>query len=65
MEDGVIMKSPAVDEVINLSYKMFLILLPNLAMFSPVATDFESDIAQRIARFELFFEYHESHPNFK
>ena len=33
-------------------------------MFSPVATDIESEIAQQIARLELFFEYNDSHPHF-
>ena len=44
---------------------MFLIRLLSLAMFSPIAIDFESQIAQRIARLELCLEYHESHPYFK
>ena len=63
MEDGEIKKSPAI-EVIKGSYKMFLFMLICLTMFSPVATDFESEIAQRVARLELFFEDNDSHPHF-
>ena len=59
MEDGEIKKSPAIDEVINVSYKMFLFILLCLTMFSPVATDSESEI-----RIEIFLEYTDSHPHF-
>ena len=64
MEDGEIKKSPAIDEVINVSYKMFLSMLLCLTMFSPVATDIESEIAMRIAKLEFLFEYYDSHPHF-
>ena len=64
MEDGEIKKSPAIDDVINVSYKMFLFLLLCLTLFPPVATDFESEIAQRIAKLELLIEYSDSHPHF-
>ena len=30
----------------------------------PVATDIESEIAQRIAKLELIIEYNDSHPHF-
>ena len=63
MEDREIKHSPGRDEVINVSYKMFLFLC--LAMFSPVATDIKNEIAQRIAKIELFVEYNDSHPHFK
>ena len=33
-------------------------------MFSPVTPDIKSEITQRIARLELFFEYNDSHPYF-
>ena len=59
MEDGEIKKSPAIDEVINVSYKMFLFMLLCLTLFQPVATDSESEI-----RIEIFFEYVDSHPHF-
>ena len=65
MEDGEIKKSRAIDEVINVSYKMSLIMFLCLAMFPPVATNTEYEIAQRIARLELFFEYHDFYPHFK
>ena len=64
MEDGEIKKSPTKDEVINVGYKMFLFMLLCLAMFSPVATDIESEIAQRISRSEILLEYNDSHPHF-
>ena len=35
-----------------------------LAIFSPVATDIESEIAQLIAKLEMLFEYNDSHPHF-
>ena len=59
MEDGEIKKSPAIDEVINVSYKMLLFILLCLNMFSPVATDSASEI-----RIEIFLEYTDSHPHF-
>ena len=65
MEDGEFKKSPAIDKIINVIHQIFQILLLSLAMFSPVATDIESEISQRIARLELFFEYHYSDPHFK
>ena len=49
MEDGEIKKSPAIDEVINVSYKMLIFTSLCLTLFLPVATDIESEIAQRIA----------------
>ena len=61
MENGEIKKSPAIDEVINVSYKMFLFIFICLTLFPPVATDIESEIAQRIA---LLFENNDSHPHF-
>ena len=64
MEDGKIKNSPAIDEVINVSYKMFLFILLCLTLFPPVATDIESEIAQRIAKLESFIEYNDSHPKF-
>ena len=64
MEDGEIKKSPPIDEVINVSYKLILFMLLCLAMFSPVATDIESEIAQRIARLVILFEYNDSQPHF-
>ena len=64
MEDGEIRKSAAIDEVKKVSYKLFLILLLCLAMFSFDATDIESEITQRIAELELFFESNDSHPHF-
>ena len=64
MEDGEIKKSPAIDEVINVSYKMFLFILLCLTLFLPVATDIESEIAQRIAELKLLVEYNDSHPHF-
>ena len=33
-------------------------------MFSPVATDIESEIAQCIAKLEILFEYNDSHTHF-
>ena len=65
MEDGEIKKSPAIDEVINLSYKMFLFILLCLTLFLPVKTDIESEIVQLIANLEMLFEYNDSHPHFK
>ena len=59
MEDGKIKKSPAIDEVINVSYKMFLFILLCLTLFPHVATDSEYEI-----RIEIFFEYADSHPHF-
>ena len=59
MEDGELKKSPAIDEVIKLSYKMFLFILLCLTMFSPAATDTESEI-----RIEIFFEDTDSHSHF-
>ena len=41
---------------------MFLFMLLCLAMFWPVATDIESEIAQRIAKLEILFVYNDSHP---
>ena len=64
MEDGEIKKSPAIDEIINVSYKMFLFISLCLTMFPPVATNIESEIAQRIARLKLLIEYNDSHPHF-
>ena len=64
MEDGEIKKSPALDEVIHLSYKMFLFILLCLTLFLPVATDIESEIVQLIANLEILFEYNDSHPHF-
>ena len=64
MGDGEIKKSPAIDEVIKRSCKMFLFILFCLAMFSPVATDIEFEIVQRNARLEILFEYNDSHPHF-
>ena len=43
---------------------MFLFMLLCLTLFPPVATDFESEIAQRIAKLELLSEYSDSHPHF-
>ena len=65
MEDGEIKMSPAIGEVINVSHKMFLILLLCLAMFSPDATNIESEIAQRMAGLEMVFECRYSNPHFK
>ena len=59
MEDGEIKKSPAVDEVINVSYKMFIFMSLCLTLFPPVATDSEFEI-----RIEILFEYADSHPHF-
>ena len=64
MEDGEIKKSPAIDEVINLSYKMLVFILLCLTLFLPVATDIESEIAQRIAELKFLVEYNDSHPHF-
>ena len=64
MEDGEIKKSPAIDEVINESYKMFLFILLCLTLCLPVATDIESKIVQIIANLEILFEYNNSHPHF-
>ena len=64
MEDGEIKKSPAIDEVINVSYKVFHFNLLCLTLFLPVATDFESEIVQLIANLEILFEYNDSHPHF-
>ena len=44
---------------------MFRFMLLCLIMFSPVETDIASKNTQRIARLELFFDYHDSHPHFK
>ena len=43
---------------------MFLFMLFFLALFSPVATDIESEIAQRFARLKILPEYNDSHPHF-
>ena len=59
MEDGEIKKSPAIDEVINVSYKMFIFMSLCLNLFPTVATDSESE-----TRIEIFFEYADSHPHF-
>ena len=59
MEDGEIKKSPAIDEVINISYKMFIFMPLRLTLFPSVATDSESEI-----RIEIFFECADSHPHF-
>ena len=64
MEDGEIKKSPAIDEVINVSYKMLIFILLCLTLFLPVATDIESEIAQRIAELKCLVEYNDSHPHF-
>ena len=64
MENGEIKKSPAIDEVINVSYKMLLFILLCLTLFLPVATDIESEIVQLIANLEILFEYNDSHPHF-
>ena len=64
MEDGEFKKSPAIDEVINVSYKMFPFILLCLTLFLPVATDIESEIVQLIANLEILFEYNDSHPHF-
>ena len=64
MGDGEIKKSPAIDEVIKRSCKIFLFILFCLAMFSPVATDIEFEIAQSNAGLEILFEYNDSHPQF-
>ena len=64
VEDGEVKNSPAIDEVTKVSYKMFLFILLCLTLFPPVATDIESEIAQRIARLELLIEYNNSHPHF-
>ena len=64
MEDGEIKKSPAIDEVINVNYKMFLFMLLCLTLFPPVATDCESEIAQCFAKLGLLIEYNDSHPHF-
>ena len=44
---------------------MFLFMLICLNIFSPVATDVTTEINESIGRLELFFEYHDSHPQFK
>ena len=64
MEDGEIKKSPAIDEVINVSYKMLIFILLCLTLFLPVTTDIESEIAQRIAELKFLVEYNNSHPHF-
>ena len=64
MEDGEIKKSPAIDEVINVSYKMLILTLLCLTLFLLVATDIESEIAQRIAELKFLVEYNDSHPHF-
>ena len=64
MEDGELKKSPAIDEVIKVSYKMFLFILLCLTLFPPVTTDIEYEIAQRIAILEIFFENNDSHLHF-
>ena len=64
MEDGEIKMSPAIDEVINVSYKMFLFILLCLTLFLPVATDMESEIVQLIANLEILaLEYNDSRPH--
>ena len=64
MEDGEVKKSPAIDEVINVSYKMLILILLCSTLFLPVATDIESEIAQRIAELKSLVEYNDSHPHF-
>ena len=64
MEDGEVKKSPAIDEVINVSYKMLILILLCSTLFLPVATDIESEIAQRIAELKSLVEYSDSHPHF-
>ena len=64
MEDGETKKSPAIDEVIIESYKMFFFILLCLTLFPPVATDIESENAKNIAKLELLIEYNDSHPHF-
>ena len=64
MEDGEIKKSPAIDEVINVSYKMLIFILLCLNLFLPVATDIESENVQRIAELKSLVEYNDSHPHF-
>ena len=64
MEHGELKKSPAIDEVIKVSYKMFLFTVLCLTMISPITTDIESEIAQRIVRLEILFECNDSHPHF-
>ena len=64
MEDGEINKSPAVYEVKNVSYTMFLFILLCLTLFLPVATDIESESVQLISNLEILFEYNDSHPHF-
>ena len=64
MEDGELKKSPAIDEVKKVSYKMFLFLFLCLTLFSPVTADIESELAQRIAPLEILTEYNDSHPQF-
>ena len=64
MEDGEIKKSPAIDEVINVSYKKFIFILLCLSLFLPVATDIESETVQLISNLEILFENNDSHPHF-
>ena len=64
MEDGEIKKSPAIDDLINVSYKMLIFMSLCLTLFSLVATDIESEIAQRIAELKFLVEYNDSHPHF-
>ena len=64
MEDGEINKSPAIDELLNVSYKMFLFILLCFTLFLSVATDIDSEIVQFIASLETLFEYNDSHPHF-
>ena len=64
MEDGEIKKTPAIDEVINVSYKMFLFISLCLTLCLPVATDIESEIVQFFANLEILFECNDSHPRF-
>ena len=59
MEDGEIKKSPAIDEVIKVSYKMFIFMSLCLTLFPPAATDSEFEIT-----LEIFFEFADSHPHF-
>ena len=49
--------------VLKVFFKSLIGSRESFSMFSPLATDFESEIAQRIARLELLFEYHDSQPH--
>ena len=43
---------------------MLLFILLCLTLFPPVATDIESETAERIAKVEILIEYNDSHPHF-